>query len=67
MEDQRAAMEQATHGTGVEVTRTADNQLKLIVPNDIAFDPAAPRSSRGLRAVLDQLRQGCWRDDRSAR
>ena len=27
MEDKRRAMEQATQGTGVEVTRTADNQL----------------------------------------
>src|SRR5215207_3343994 len=28
-EERRVAMEQATRGTGVEVTRTQDNQLKL--------------------------------------
>ena len=27
MEDKRAAMERATQGTGIEVARTADNQL----------------------------------------
>src|SRR5882762_5833462 len=34
MEDRRRAMEQATQGTNVEVTRTEDNQLKLNIPND---------------------------------
>ena len=29
MQEQKAAMEQATQGTGVNVSQTADNQLKL--------------------------------------
>jgi len=38
MEEQKRSMEQATKGTGVEVTQTADNQLKLEVPSDVSFD-----------------------------
>ena len=37
MQQQKATMEQATTGTGVTVTQTADNQLKLEVPSDISF------------------------------
>jgi len=52
-EERRVAMEQATKGTGVEVTRTADNQLKLNVPNDISFDVNSATIKPELRAVLD--------------
>jgi outer membrane protein OmpA-like peptidoglycan-associated protein len=52
-EERRVAMEQATQGTGVEVTRTADNQLKLNVPNDISFDTNSAAIKPQLRAVLD--------------
>ena len=37
MQDQKAAMEQATAGTGVAVSQTADNRLKLDIPSDISF------------------------------
>ena len=37
MEEQKRAMEQATQGTGVAVTQTPDNQLKLGVPSDVSF------------------------------
>jgi len=53
MEDRRVAMEQATRGTNVEVTRTADNQLKLNVPNDISFDTNSFAIKPQLRGVLD--------------
>ena len=52
-EDRRVAMEQATRGTGVEVTRTADNQLKINVPNDISFDTNSYLIKPELRGVLD--------------
>ena len=45
MEDKRKEMQAATAGSGVEVERTQDNQLKLSVPNDIRSTPAAPTSS----------------------
>lgn len=38
MQEQKAAMEQATQGTGIGVTQTADNQLKLDIPSDLSFD-----------------------------
>jgi outer membrane protein OmpA-like peptidoglycan-associated protein len=58
MEAQQHAMEQATQGTGVEVTRTADNQLKLNVPADVSFDSGRSDVKPELRAVLDQFANG---------
>lgn len=66
MEDRRAAMEQATRGTNVEVTRTEDNQLKLNIPNDISFDTGSAAIKPPLRAVLDPFANSL-RDDPSAR
>ncbi len=54
-EERRAALEQSTKGTGVEVTRTADNQLKLNVPNDISFDVNRANIKPELRSVLDNF------------
>lgn len=58
MENQKQAMEQATQGTGVEVTRTSDNQLKLNIPNDISFDTGSSAIKPELRNVLTQFAQG---------
>jgi outer membrane protein OmpA-like peptidoglycan-associated protein len=58
MEDKRRAMEQATQGTGVEVTRTPDNQLKVHVPNDISFAVGSATIEPRLRPVLDAFAQG---------
>jgi outer membrane protein OmpA-like peptidoglycan-associated protein len=66
MEDRRAAMEQATRGTNVEVSRTADNQLKLNIPNDISFDTGSYTIKPQLRAVLDPFASSL-RDDPAAR
>ena len=38
MEQQKQAMEQATRGTGVQVSQTSDNRLKLDIPSDVSFD-----------------------------
>ena len=48
-------MEQATQGTGVNVTQTADNQLKLEIPSDISFDPGRYDIKPNLRPVLDRF------------
>ena len=66
MEDRRTAMEQATRGTNVEVTRTADNQLKLNIPNDISFDTGSAAIKPQLRTVLDPFANSL-RDDPGAR
>jgi outer membrane protein OmpA-like peptidoglycan-associated protein len=66
MEDRRRAMEQATQGTGAEVTRTQDNQLKINIPNDISFDVGSAAIKPQLRAVLDPF-VASLRDDPTAR
>lgn len=58
MEDKKRAMEAATAGTGTVVTQTADNQLKLSIPNDISFDTGRSDIKANLRPILDQFAQG---------
>lgn len=58
MEDKKRAMEVATAGTGTVVTQTADNQLKLSIPNDISFDTGRYDIKPNLRPILDQFAQG---------
>jgi outer membrane protein OmpA-like peptidoglycan-associated protein len=58
MEDKKRAMEAATAGTGTVVTQTADNQLKLSIPNDISFDTGRSDIKPNLRPILDQFAQG---------
>jgi len=58
MARKKAAMEQAMAGTGVEVTQTADNQLKLNIPSDISFETGQSTIKANLRPVLDQFAQG---------
>ena len=55
MRQQQASMEEATQGTGVEVSRTADNQLKLEIPSDVSFDVGKAEIKPGLRPVLDKF------------
>lgn len=38
MEQQKAEMEQATAGTGIDVEKTADNQIRVMIPSDAGFD-----------------------------
>ncbi|WP_296444167.1 OmpA family protein [Rhodoferax sp. UBA5149] len=58
MAQKKAAMEKATAGTGVAVTQTADNQLKLNIPSDISFDTGRADIKPNLRPILDQFAQG---------
>lgn len=55
MQEQKAAMEQATRGTGVSVSQTADNQLKLDIPSDISFDSGRSDIKSNLRPILDRF------------
>jgi outer membrane protein OmpA-like peptidoglycan-associated protein len=54
----RAAMEKATQGTGIDVARTPDNQLKVNVPSDFSFDVGRAAIKPQMRPVLDQFAQG---------
>lgn len=58
MEDKKRQMEQATAGTGAVVTQTADNQLKLSIPNDISFASGRYDIQPRLMPILDQFAQG---------
>lgn len=55
MENQKRAMEQATAGTGVQVSQTADNRLKLDIPSDISFNTGKSDIAPNFRPVLDRF------------
>ena len=55
MEKQKREMEQATQGTGVGVSQTADNQLKLDIPSDISFDTGRADIKGNFAPVLDRF------------
>jgi outer membrane protein OmpA-like peptidoglycan-associated protein len=55
MEAQKAEMEQATAGTGVQVTQTEDNRLKLEIPSDISFDSGKADIKSNFRPILDKF------------
>ncbi len=58
MEAQKQEMEQATAGTGVAVTKTSDNQLKLEIPSDISFDKGKSNIKSNFRPILDKFAAG---------
>lgn len=55
MEEQKQAMEQASKGTGVDVSKTADNRLKVNIPADAGFDTGRSDLKPSMRAVLDKF------------
>ena len=58
MEAQKKQMEEATAGTGVAVTQTPDNRLKLDIPSDISFDVGRSDIKPNFRSVLDTFANG---------
>jgi outer membrane protein OmpA-like peptidoglycan-associated protein len=58
MEAQKKEMEQATEGTGVAVTQTEDNRLKLEIPSDISFAVGSARVEPNFQRVLDTFATG---------
>lgn len=58
MEEQKKQMEEATAGTGVAVTQTADNRLKLDIPSDISFDLNRADIKPNFRPILDTFAKG---------
>jgi outer membrane protein OmpA-like peptidoglycan-associated protein len=55
MQEQKQAMETATQGTGVAVTQTPDNRLKLDIPSDISFDVGRAAIKPNFAPVLNQF------------
>lgn len=64
MEKQKREMEQATQGTGIAVSQTADNQLKLDIPSDISFDTGRSDIKSNFAQVLDRF-AGSLRDNQN--
>jgi outer membrane protein OmpA-like peptidoglycan-associated protein len=58
MENQKRQMEAATRGTGVAVTQTANNELKLAIPSDISFDVGRSAIKPNFSPVLDPFASG---------
>lgn len=55
MQDQKVAMEQATVGTGVAVSQTTDNRLKLDIPSDVSFDTGRSAIKSNFAPILNQF------------
>ena len=55
MQDQKVAMEQATRGTGVAVSQTHDNRLKLDIPSDVSFDVGRAAIKSNFAPILSQF------------
>ena len=55
MQDQKVAMEQATRGTGVAVSQTQDNRLKLDIPSDVSFDVGRAAIKSNFAPILSQF------------
>ena len=55
MERQKAAMEEATRGTGVNVSQTADNRLRMEIPSDVSFDTGRYDIKPNMRPILDRF------------
>ena len=55
MQDQKAAMERATVGTGVAISQTADNRLKLDIPSDISFATGRSDINSNFAPILNQF------------
>ena len=58
MEKQKQEMQAATQGTGVSVSQTADNQLKLDIPSDISFATGRSDIQSNFRPILDRFAEG---------
>lgn len=58
MERQKREMEQATQGTGIAVSQTQDNQLKLDIPSDISFAVGRSDIQSNFAPVLDRFADG---------
>ncbi len=57
MEKQKQEMEAATRGTGIQVSQTQDNRLKLEIPADVSFDTGRSDIKSNFRPVLERFAQ----------
>lgn len=65
MERQRRELQAATQGTGVQVTRTSDNRLKLAIPTDVSFNSNSATIKPQFRGVLNSFSDSLRRHPRT--
>ncbi|GJL76808.1 OmpA family protein [Nitrosomonas sp.] len=65
MEEQKRQMESVTAGTGVEVSQTADNRLKLEIPSDITFDTGRAQIKPNMKPILDSFAASLMQNPRT--
>ena len=58
MEAQKREMEAATKGTGIAVSQTANNELKLAIPSDVSFDTGRADIKSNFAPILTQFSTG---------
>jgi outer membrane protein OmpA-like peptidoglycan-associated protein len=66
MQEQKKQMELATVGTGVKVSQTTDNQLKIDIPSDISFDVNRADIKQNFRTMLDTFAKGLAKNTASS-
>ncbi len=57
MEKQKQEMEAATRGTGIQVSQTSDNRLKMEIPADVSFDTGRADIKSNFRPILERFAQ----------
>lgn len=57
MEQQKREMQRAAQGTGIQVSQTPDNRLKIDIPSDISFDTNRADVKPNFRPILDKFSQ----------
>jgi outer membrane protein OmpA-like peptidoglycan-associated protein len=65
MERQRRELQTASRGTAVQVTRTADNRIKIHMPADATFQSNSARIQPRMRSFLDQFANSLRRNHRA--
>ena len=58
MEAQKREMQAATQGTGIAVTQTPNNELKLAIPSDVSFDTGRSAIKPNFAPILNQFANG---------
>lgn len=58
MEAQKREMQAATQGTGIAVSQTPNNELKLAIPSDVSFDTGRSAIKSNFAPILNQFANG---------
>ena len=60
MDDLKPRLDEAATGYGISVSRTSDNQIKVLIPNDLGFVPRNATLGEGPRPFLDSMAGVLW-------